>query len=229
MYTNKCRKGAPSMKKLFSLLLVFSLLFLTACNTTPPANSGSSGDPNHSEDTQTPSASIAVNKGGYFLNLPSRVIFQMGIAYGTVRNIYYSKADGKAYTYCFDPLCNHENKDCLAAFFDAFGMGGGTVFINNRFYVADFNTGTIVSFNFDGTDKKIEYEAGFELGQIPSGAWSPNIRSCGPYIYYDQCEQASEDGKPHVLRFNVETKEMEDLTEKTGLYVWPYYFYNGEM
>ena len=218
------------MKKILALFLAFSLLFLTACNTTPPANSGSSGDPNQSENTQNPPPSIAINSGGYFLNLPSRVIFQMGIAYGTVRNIYYSKADGKAYTYCFDPLCRHENDECLASvFWDSFGMTGSAVFINNRFYISQFSTGTIISFNFDGTDKRIEYDAGFEFGELPAGAWSPNIRSCGPYIYYEQRATTSEDGKAHNLRFNVETKEMEDLTEKTGVYVWPYYFYNGEM
>ena len=215
------------MKKLFSLFLALLLLFLTACNTTPPA---SSDDPGSTDHPQQPTNSIVINSGGYFLNLPSRVIFQMNVAYGTHYNVYYSKADGKAYTYCFDPLCSHENDECLASvFWDSFGMSGSALLINNRFYISQFDTGTIISFNFDGTDKRIEYEAGFEFGELPAGAWSPNIVSYGPYIYYEQRATTSDDGKAHNLRFNVETKEMEDLTDKTGVYLWPYYFYNGEM
>ena len=40
--------------------------------------------------------------------------------------------------------------------------------------------------------------------------------SAGNYIYIDLRAFASEDGKAHTLRFNVETGEMEDLTEKTN-------------
>jgi hypothetical protein len=48
-----------------------------------------------------------------------------------------------------------------------------------------------------------------------------------PYIYIDQRSYASEDGKAHTLRFNVETGEMVDLTEKTGNYMYLTFFYNG--
>ena len=228
------------MKKLFSLFLAFSLLFLTACNTNPPASSDDPSNSNPSSSSSStekpqslldsiPRDTIIQTMGGDFINLPSRVIFQMYVDIGVYYNVYYSKADGKAYTYCFDPLCNHENEECFAGFFDAFNIGGSALFINNRFYVTDFDLGTIMSFNFDGTDKKIEYEAGFEMEQFSAGAWSPNVKAYGPYIYFDQRADASEDGKKHTLRFNVETKEMEDLTEKTGHYLWPSYFYNDEV
>ena len=40
---------------------------------------------------------------------------------------------------------------------------------------------------------------------------------------------ADENGDPRILRFNTETKEMEDLTEKTGNCILPDFFYNGEI
>ena len=53
-----------------------------------------------------------------FIDIPSRIIFEASVegagSYGgsMVYNFYYSKADGKAYIYCFDPLCNH--MECMA-------------------------------------------------------------------------------------------------------------------
>jgi hypothetical protein len=98
-------------------------------------------------------------------------------------------------------------------------------FINNRFY---YHTGfgQIISFSFDGTDKKIEYDAEYDLSAIFGGPWG-NCTAIGPYIYIELRSFGSEDGKAHMLRFNVETGEMEDLTEKTGNYILPAYFYNG--
>ena len=42
------------------------------------------------------------------IDLPSRIVFQAS------RNFYCSKVDGKAYIYCFAPVCNHTNYTCLA-------------------------------------------------------------------------------------------------------------------
>jgi hypothetical protein len=61
---------------------------------------------------------------------------------------------------------------------------------------------------------------------IPGNPWGPCM-AVGPYIYIDLRSFGSEDGKAHTLRFNAETGEMEDLTEKTGNYISPVYFYNG--
>ncbi|MBQ2989377.1 MAG: hypothetical protein IJD59_09755 [Clostridia bacterium] len=237
------------MKKTFALFLVFACLFLTACNQNPPVGPGTSGGtdatgesvssdkPAGSDQPQDPAGSVPKDMivchvpNGY-IDLPSRVMFEMGVASGKIYNVYYSKADGETYPYCFDPLCDHSGGKCLA-YPSSWELGSfypdTTCFINDRFYLSSNSLGKIVSFHFDGTDMKIEYDAGYQRGDIPNGPWTPNIEVYGSYIYLDQREAASEDGKKHLLRFNTETKEMEDLTEKTGNYIWPSFFYNGEM
>ena len=212
-------------KKLFALLLAFSCLFLTACNNNPAAstagtettNSQNQAQPNETELKDT----IIFQSHQYFFDLPSRVLFHQN-----GKNYYYSKADGQAYVYCFDPLCEHTDGYCLA---DPDNMEFGILdlntafFINNRFYITTLN-GIIVSFSFDGMDKKIEYDAGYDVN---ANAWSYNPVAYGKYIYISL--RADEKGNPHTLRFNTETGEMEDLTEKTGNYIEPSFFYNGEI
>ena len=211
------------MKKLFALLLALSCLFLTACNNNPAVSTTGTGTGNPGNPTQPNELelkdTIVSNITRDFIDLPSRVVYEQG---GTT--YYYSKADGKAYVYCFDPLCEHDNEYCLAN--PDFGFHFGyTFFINNRFY---YHTGygQIKSFSFDGTDKKIEYDAEYDLSAISGNPWG-NCMAVGPYIYIELRSFGSEDGKAHTLRFNVETSEMEDLTEKTGNYILPAYFYNG--
>ena len=213
------------MKKLFALLLAFSCLFLTACNQKPADSTTGTGNPQNSvqpNETELKDT-IIYNKTRDFIDLPSRVVYENG---GTV--YYYSKVDKKAYLYCFDPLCEHSGGVCLAH------MRGNTdsilfidlrqsLFVNNRFYAMSTN-GKIVSFAFDGMDMKIEYDAGYDVN---ANAWSPNPTSYGNYIYIPM--RADEKGNPHTLRFNTETGEMEDLTEKTGNYILPTFFYNGEI
>ena len=219
------------MKKLFALLLALTMLFLTACNNNPADSTLGTGTGTGTSNTQNQAQpnelelkdTIVSNITRDFIDLPSRVVYEQG---GTT--YYYSKADGKAYVYCFDPLCEHDNGYCLAAPQSEETLGfhfGYTFFINNRFY---YHTGygQIISFAFDGTDKKIEYDAEYDLSAIPGNPWGPCM-AVGPYIYIDLRSFGSEDGKAHTLRFNVETGEMVDLTEKTGNYISPVYFYNG--
>ena len=232
------------MKKKFALLLALMLLFLTSCNNTPPVgtNGGGSGSSNSSgTDVQSPSVALPENTligngSTEFIHLPSRIMFEASIAY----NVYYSKADGQFYVYCFDPLCDHSGGKCLAQPSYRDEESGGIVnnpvdietmrYINGRFWCVVSNSGKIISFSFDGTDMKIEYDAGYlKDAALPNGVWSPNTFAYGPYLYIDQRSDVSLDGKRHTLRFNVETKEMVDLTEQTGYYAWPQYFYNDVM
>ena len=234
------------MKKLFALFFAFTLLFLTACNTNPPVGTnadgstisgkptdGTSGKPS-SGSTGKPSSGTDetfywdwretmqdqfVNRGGTdMIGLPSRIVFQAAIGDGPKLTYYYSKADGNAYVYCYDPLCDHTKYTCLGNPQKAHtGWNfSSTVFVNKRFYLVDIY-GKIYSFAFDGTDKKLEYDAGY-LARV----WRGPI-AYGPYIYIDSKAEET----PHTLRYNVETKKMEDLTEKTGNYIYPHYFYNG--
>ena len=214
------------MKKLFALLLAFSCLFLTACNQNPANSTTGTETGGNSQNPAAPNEleikdTIFYNLNEGFIDLPSRIIYERGYVY------YYSKADGKAYVYCFDPLCEHKDGYCMAnsSTAEALFNFGRTFFINNRFY---YHTGfgQIISFSFDGTDKKIEYDGEYEEFEIPGNFWG-HCMSAGHYIYIDLYSYASEDGKAHTLRFNVETGEMEDLTEKTGNYIWPTFLYNG--
>ena len=185
------------MKKLFALLLALSCLFLTACNNGPADSTLGTGT---STDTGTTNSQnpvqpnemelkdkIIYNVNQEFIDLPSRILFyQNGQIY------YYSKADGQAYVYCFDPLCEHMDGYCLA---DPINMEfavlelNSTFFINNRFYITT-SSGKIVSFSFDGMDRKIEYDAGYDVN---ANAWSPNSSAFGKYIYISL--RADEKGK----------------------------------
>ncbi len=156
-------------------------------------------------------------------DLPSRIVYENG-----AMTYYYSKADGKAYVYCFDPLCEHTDGYCLSHPGNSEISGfdfSYTFFINNRFYYHS-GFGQIISFSFDGTDRKIEYDGEYEELENSGNFWG-HCMAFGPYIYIDLRAFASEDGKAHTLRFNFETGEMEDLTEKTGNYIYPSFFYNG--
>ena len=245
------------MKKIFVLFLSFTLLFLTACNTNPPVGTdadgstisgkptdgstisgkptdGTSGkpssgstekpgetdDPYHWDWRETMQDRFVNRSSNDMINLPSRIVFQAAIDDGPKRTYYYSKADGNAYVYCYDPLCDHTKYTCLGNPQKAHTGWSfhQTFFINNRFYLID-DYGKIYSFAFDGTDRKLEYDAKYLAHK---SVWGGPI-AYGPYIYIDS--EAEE--KDHTLRYNVETKKMEDLTEKTGNYVYPHYFYNG--
>ena len=207
-------------KKLFALFLALTMLFLTACNNTPSDPvTGTTNSPNQSQPSELElKDTIVYNLNEGFIDLPSRIIYE-DMNHGGL--YYYSKADGKAYAYCYDPLCEHNNEDCTAN--PDFGFTAWYIFfINNRFYYP-LGSGKIISFSFDGTDKKIEYEGEYN-GDL--NVWGHSL-SVGPYIYTELYSFASEDGIAHTLRFNVETGEMEDLTEKTGNYIRPNFFYNG--
>ena len=208
------------MKKLFALFLALALLFLTACNPAPPASSDGSGSSgNSSSDTPGNSPYQIVDRNSnHLIDIPSRIMFRNS------QNFYYNKADGKAYLYCFDPICNHADYTCLAnpiSFIEGWGVTN-TALINNRFYCMT-QYGKIYSFSFDGNDKKLEYDAGYDADMLISKSIWRTMIAYGSYIYIDSKEYES----PHTLRFNVETKTMEDLTEKTGNYIYPSFFCNG--
>ena len=218
------------MKKLFALFLACIMLFLTSCNQTPPSetteNSQNQGNP-----TDTLPQGIVKNGVSDIIDTSSRILFVNPIS--PKYTCYYSKVDGKAYVYCFDPLCDHAGGKCLANPEEFYHIPNfelsNTFFINGRFYTAS-QYGQIYSFSFDGSDLKIEYGDDYfpiEDRYEKQFRWSPNFCVYDKYIYIPI--YADENGNPRILRFNTETKEMEDLTEKTGNCILPDFFYNGEI
>ena len=229
------------MKKSFALFLVCTLLFLTGCNTQPSLDTNaddSSQGGNESNPVNWEEAlkdQIVLNKPNAttLIDLPSRIVFEDYLSeINQTYTCYYSKADDKVYIYCFDPLCSHDKEECLAkpgVYLEDWEFSS-TYFINGRFYYTT-GYGRIYSFSFDGSDKKLEYDAGYDLEAMMgnqgyyTNVWSVPSLVYGPYIYI--VSKAEENGNPHTLRFHIETKEMEDLTEKTGNFISPLFFYNG--
>ena len=172
---------------------------------------------------------IKISQTAVFFDLQSRIVFSQSEKqvlrgdrfFGTGRGnllCYYSKADGEFYYNCFDPLCDHSTCP-LSGIIWADQMA----FYNNRFYEFDLFLGSIESFSFDGTDRKLEYQM-FEKSVITSPFGTPN--SYGRYWFVSYLHK---DETYHCLRFDMETGEMEDLTEETGNYISPSFFYNGEI
>ena len=222
------------MRKLFTLFLALSLLFLTACNTQPPVvtDSGSSTapeNPGNRQDDLTDQFIYRKSASSSLIELPSRIVFDP-ITGKIQYTCYYNKADGKAYVYCFDPLCDHSDHTCLANPGSSeinFSLSD-SVFAGNRFYCIDC-WGKIFSFSFDGSDKRLEYDAQYDLDweKVNTDLWGV-VSLYGQYIYIrSEAEEGLE--KPHLLRYHIETKEMEDLTEKTGNFISPDYIYNGKI
>jgi len=222
------------MKKIFSLLLVCMMLFITSCNQTPPneTTTGSSQNQEKPEDG-LPQDIIIKNGVSDFIDMPSRILFEYTVPEGEQYTFYYSKVDGKAYVYCFDPLCDHSGGKCLANLMDLEHLSvfefRNMFFIHDRFYTAN-QRGQIFSFAFDGSDVKTEYgKNSFTVDEFNEYSlyWSPNFRVYDKYIYIPV--DADENGNPRTLRFNTETKEMEDLTERSGNSISPHFFYNGKI
>ena len=227
------------MKKTFALFLALTIIFLTACNTVPPAGTVGSGSTTSGNKGNGQNGGnwldayrgkvVAASTLNDFIDVSSRIVFAGSIPVANeydghqTYTLYYSKADGKAYIYCFDPICKHE--DCMASPRTMKWSLSDTIFYGNRFYVLTAY-GTMLSFSFDGTDRKIEYDLEYEFpDEFRYTVWNP-CGLYGPYLYISlKLDQSGFERE--MLRYNLETKEMENLTEKTGNYISPDYFYNG--
>ena len=240
------------MKKLIALFLILSTLCLTACNNQTVETSTST---NKTEQTETTSVaqttettentndiptsqtstsadekpnekkpSVEFGNGKFFIELQSRILFlrhnqgkwfgNKYVTTGSDRLAYYSKADGAAYIFCFDPLCDHQTGDCLSTP----GMFRSVYCqYNNRFYQS--NIRYLISFSFDGTDRKEIYLDGIEEGTRYESIWAYE-----KYIFIDALMP---DGEHHLLRYEIDSHITRDLTEETGRYITPHYFYDG--
>ena len=245
------------MKRLITIILIFSTLCLTACNNQTVETSISTSQSEHTDTFSTPKTeenpetttqgTVEENRHPEipgplknqivgigttsFLELPSRILFSATLSKDVPVNdeyrgtssdylVYYSKADGEIYINCFDPLCEHKGCSGVGSLF----LGSSQFFIGDRFYEIS-PLGEIESFSFDGTDRRIEFDAGYgDYEGAPP--WGRNRLAYDRYIYIDFL---TENEEYHTLRYDTETQTMEDMTEKTGNYILPLYAYNGEI
>ena len=235
------------MKKIIAILLILSTLCLTACNNQTVETSTSTSKTEQTENTSTSQTTeniqtsettassettsvsetkpyVTFGQNTRFTEMDSRILFTRKnkgnwignkyITIGSDRLAYFSKANKEAYLFCFDPLCDHKiNCTSLP------GMLTYMVFCdyNNRFYIPRIKE--ILSVSFDGSDQKSVQLNGIEDGVIYEELWEYE-----KYIFIDALMP---DGEHHLLRYEIDSHITRDLTEETGRYITPHYFYDG--
>ena len=161
--------------------------------------------------------------GSAFLETPSRII----LTRGPNRHLcYYSKADDGFYTFCFDPLCEHNTINCFSRKFD-FGYLTQPVYAeyNNRLYLPFLDC--LYSSKFDGTDIRLEFalgDYGKELGKRVNGSEEIKcMQTYDNYVYftfpvavYDDSNDFAVKYYHQLYRYNLDTKKLENLFENVG-------------
>ena len=174
---------------------------------------------------QTPFTPSGYTNYGNMVEMRSKVLF---IVYNA---LYYSKADGELYYFCFDPFCDHTHKsqNCIARkiAFNYDAMGAHMFYLNSRVYF--FNMGSLYSCSEFATDLRLELEVAhfssiedYAFRETRGGA-SYLFKECagyGNYLFFDYIEP---DGSVSWYRYDVvkrQKKKMDDdlhaLEEKLG-------------
>ena len=199
----------------------------------------------------TPSGYSSNGTGG--VETRSKVIFSGNGNDGTV---YYSKADGEFYPFCFDPFCEHPlsfqtESHCLARMTSSLNhhtMGSSMFYLNSRIYFVYW--GSIYSCSEYATDLRLE----LELEHFDSRAdYVANLKRAGNSLIFDDLagfgdylffKYIDPDGSVSFYRYDVvkrQKKRLDDdlhaLEEKLGLKLVPsgiidnyiyLYAYDGE-
>ncbi len=178
--------------------------------------------------------SEAIVSGGmkWAIETPSRILFFQNregdwiendyISGKTLGICYYNKADGNAYVYCDDPLCDHTS--CPQRYFDVLD----SFLIGDRMYTFDENDhgrAVIRSFGINDTDVRIDWNSE-DHPDMKIEIYNDIEFSGFVYEQYLFIGLAFEDGQIHTLRFDTQTGIMEDLTAKTGNEFMPSFAYD---
>ena len=164
-----------------------------------------------------------------FWETPSRVIFTI-----TDQLLYYSKATDEFLPFCFDPLCMHPHSPelCFSWKFAEMAMTRGWQNLeycsyNNRIYA--LRGEQLFSFKFDSSDLKLEYsfgEGGKEFGRIflyDGCTELLYLHINGQYVY--MLHRNAETGNRELMRYDVKTSKMVNMSEKAHLtnhQIWGY-------
>ena len=217
------------MKKLLAILLALFVFLLVSCGTTP---TGTTSIPVPTE-TSSDSSEISLQnqlvyaiQNPFFYETKSRVLFTS--YYRDDFSAYYSKADGKGYHLCFDPLCEHNYGSCTSYSINLGFVYSTHIYQDRIYYQISFwqdpATGewnpAILSCKFDGTDIRMEYKL------------KSNIFGTPTYDRYMYFYENKSDGWMMLLRYDLETGEMRNLSAEQGypkLASLPNFFYNDKM
>lgn len=152
-----------------------------------------------------------------FFQTPAGITFSRHKEYDSDRCAYYDPETKKAYIYCFDPLCTHEmGSGCYSS-----GFGNRmSVYseYDERFYTAAFHT--FCSYSKYGADEQNISRAG-----IPEDASFWDVTAYGKYLYITA--KLADYTETHIIRYDIDSGELVDLTEKSGVDFTPLYFYDG--
>ena len=198
------------MKRLISILLALSTLFLVSC-----------GAPKKFENKAAPFASATYHR---VIEAPSRVLLADAKLY------YYSKADGESYPFCFNPLCQHTfNENCPSVLFGGSkSVTGQMVYCDEtgRFFFARGQK--IYSMSFDASDIKLECSLG-EDGDVSQKMYDKNLiksmRSYGQYVYFMFTN--AETGHAQILRLDSKTSKLKEMTSGETEWVIAYEIADG--
>ena len=200
------------MKKiriLFFILSVFCLL--VSCTQELPyteSTESSTGDtenliPEWTDTVFYPNTTAFTDSSTRLLYLNSGIVH------------YYNKFTEESYPFCFDPLCKHNDYNCISWKFEMASYGWQTIrysAYDNRFYA--LRGQQFCSFAFDGSDLKVLHsfgeEGSFDNEQMPYAHGDlVYLQIGGKYVYFLASD--SESGKRGLMRYDAETQKMERL------------------
>ena len=216
------------MKRVICVLFVLASLFLVSCAGETPIASTEEAVATTATTTVEVTEPTAVLFASALhhaaLESPSRILLFHGNTLW-----YYSKADGESYRFCFNPLCQHTLKEnCLARSFMSHSCTSDLCVYsekNNRFYFARGQH--IYSTSFDASDLKLECSFGETgaLDQMKYPASLSILRMYDDYVYFRRTNDDT--GKRQIVRYNVATRKIEELTSADDEWVIGYEIADG--
>ena len=186
------------MKKLLSLVLVFTMLFILVSCLKNDQNE------NHQQDSSFYYPALSG-----MTETPTRILYTLNDTL-----YYYNKIEEESYVFCFDPLCHHDNyKECISLRFIMNGTNSVIRYCeeNNRFYA--LRGQKLFSFSFDGSDLREEYSFG-EDGALDSlfydSSSSMDLNIFENHVYFITFDM--ERGTRNLMRLDINTGKTENLS-----------------